>query len=274
MIEETPGSLNALLETMRKLSCMLGSLLAIFVITVSNYAGDQLPATNDDLVGRARDSYYSLAKKGFKGFTATVEPNWKVILGQTATAENLKVFRAVRFSMVVDADGVATVHYKVDANADKPELQSFVKRIHYDLERLVVGFFNTWRALMVGSPFPETDRPIKIENAGNQQRLFYTTQSGALMIMMTEGFLITEWTLAGATAKRTIKPQFRNTRDGFLLTGYQGVFEPIGDGIKTTLNFGIEYHDVSGLKLPHKVRFSGMHGTEPVESELTFKVKP
>ena len=257
---------------MRKLSYTLGSLLAIFAITVSDYPGDQFAATNHDLVGRARDSYYSLPKKGFKGFTATVEPNWKVILGHTATAENLKVFRAVQFSVVVDADGVATVHYLVGANAAKPELQPFVKRIHYDLERLVVGFFNTWRVFMVGSPFPETERPIKIENAGNQQRLFYTMQSGALMIMMTDDFLITEWTLAGSTAKRTIKPQFRNTRDGFLLTGYQGVFEPIGDGIKTTLNFGIEYHDVGGLKLPHKVRFSGMHGTEPVESELTFRV--
>ncbi|HEV8368343.1 MAG TPA: hypothetical protein VGQ39_10365 [Pyrinomonadaceae bacterium] len=272
MIEEAPESLNALLETMSKLSCTLGSLLTIFAVTVSDYAGDQVATTNHDLVGRARDSYYSLPKKGFKGFTATVEPNWKIILADTATRENLKVFRAVKFSIVVAADGVATVHYRVDANAAKPELQPFVNRIHYDLERLVAGFFNTWRLFMVGSPFPEMERPIKIENPGDQYRLFYTLQSGALMIMMTDDFLITEWNLSGPTAKRTIKPHFQKTIDGHLLTDYQSVFEPTGDGIKTTLDFNIEYRNVSGMKLPHKVRLKGMHGDESIESELVFRV--
>ena len=256
---------------MRKTSRPFGSLLTTLVLTVSVHTQDRV-VTNHDVVSQARGAYYSLSRKGFKGFTATIEPNWKVILADTATRENLKVFRALRFSIIVDADGVATVTYRVDANAAKPELQPFAKQIHYDLERLVLGFFNTWRVFMVGSPFPETDRPIKIENPGDQHRFFYTVKSGALMIMMTDDFLITEWSLSGPTAKRTIKPQFEKTRDGFLLTGYQGVFEPIGDGIKTTLDFNIEYRDVSGLKLPHKVRFSGMHGSEPVESELTFRV--
>jgi hypothetical protein len=38
------------------------------------------------------------------------------------------------------------------------------------------------------------------------------------------------------------------------------------------LDFNIEYQDVGGMKLPNKVRFSGMHGTEPVQAELVFTV--
>jgi hypothetical protein len=256
---------------MRKLARALSSLLTILALTVSVYAGDQV-ATNQNVIGQARSAYYSLTRKGFKGFTATVEPNWEVILAHTATPENLKLFRAVRFSMAVDANGAITVRHEAGANAAKPEFQPVVNKIHYDVERLLTGFFNTWRMFMVGSPFPESENQIKIENPGKQYRLFHSMQSGEVMIMMTGDFLITEWNLSGPRAKRTVKPHFQKTADGFLLTSYQGVFEPIGDGIKTTLDFNIEYQDISGIKLPHRVRLSGTHGSEPVEAELVFRV--
>ena len=124
---------------------------------------------------------------------------------------------------------------------------------------------------MVNSPFPETEQ-IKIENSGGENRLSFNMQSGEVMLRMTGDFLITEWKLSGPTGKRTVKPRFQKTVEGFLLTGYQSVFEPTNAGIKTTLDFNIEYRDVDGMKLPHKVRFSGMHGTEPVEAELIFRV--
>jgi len=256
---------------MRKLTQALVSLLIILSLTVSVHADDHV-VSNQDVIAQARNAYYSLTRKGFKGFTARVEPNWKVILAQTASSKNLKVFQALRFSMVVDANGVPTVRYEVGPSAAKPELEPVVKRIHYDVQRLVTGFFNTWRIFMVGSPFPETESQIKIENPGKQYRFFYTMQSGEVRIMMTNDFLITEWNLSGPTAKRTVNPHFQKTADGFLLTAYEGVFEQVGDGIKTTLDFKIEYQDVGGMKLPHKVRFSGTYGSEPVEAELVFRV--
>jgi hypothetical protein len=255
---------------MRKLIRALGSLLTILALTMSVDAGYH-PAANQGVIGQARSAYYNLTSKGFKGFTATVEPNWEVILADTGTPENLKVFRAVRFSMVVDANGAVTVRHEVSANATKPKLQPFVNKIQYDVERLISGFFNTWRIFVVNSPFPETEQ-IKIENSGAENRLSFNMPSGEVMIMMTRDFLITEWSLSGPTGKRTVKPHFQKTFDGFLLTGYQSVFEPINAGIKTTLDFNIEYQDVGGMKLPNKVRFSGMHGTEPVRAELVFTV--
>lgn len=260
-----------------KLTRALGCPLIILALTVSTVPGDQLAAksyaVSPDVLSQARSAYYSLTRKGFKGFTATVEPNWEVILAQTATPASLKIFRAVRFSIVVDANGAVTVSHEVDSDARNPELQPVVNRIHNDVQRLVTGFFNTWRIFVVNSPFPETDNQIKIENADKQYHLSYTTQSGNVTIAMTRDFLITEWKFSGPTVKRTVKPQFQKTVDGFLLTGYQGTFEPIGDGIKTTLDFHIEYQDVDGMKVPQKVRLSGMHGSEPVEAELIFIVK-
>ena len=256
---------------MRQLTTALRSLLIILALTVSAYPGVQV-ANDQDVISRARSSYYNLPKKGFKGFAATIEPNWEIILAHTATPENLKVFRAVQFSMVVDASGAVTVRHEVGDGAAKPTLKPVVDRIHFDVQRLVTGFFNTWRMFMVGSPFPETETKVKIENPDKQYRLLYTVQSGEAAIIMTPDFLITEWNLSGPTSKRTVKPHFQKTDDGFLLTRYQGVFEPLGNGIKTTLDFNIEYQEVSGMKLPQKVRLSGMHGDQPVEAELVFRV--
>jgi hypothetical protein len=125
---------------------------------------------------------------------------------------------------------------------------------------------------VVNSPLPETQ--IKIENLNNQYRASYTTQSGEVTIAMNADFSVYEWILSTPTRKQTVKPQFQKTPDGFLLTDYKQVFEPVGEGIKTTLDVHIDYQDVNGMKLPRKVRLNGMHGNEPVEAELVFVVKP
>ncbi len=249
-----------------------GFLLTLLALTGSVYPYEQSPA-NQDVINQARSAYYSLARKGFKGFTATIEPNWQVILAQTATPANLKIFRAVQFSMVVDANGAVTVTHEVGADAAKPDLQPTVNRIHYDIQRLVTGFFNTWRTFAVSSPFPETANDVKIDNVGKQYRVFYRTQSGEVTIAMNSDLLMTEWNFSAPNVKRTVKPKFQNTVDGLLLTGYHGVFQPAGPGIKTTLDFQIEYQDVSGMQVPRKLRFNGMHGNEPVEAELVFTIK-
>lgn len=245
-------------------------LVLVLVLIVPASRGQQ-SSTNPTVISRARTTHYSLARKGFKGYTATIEPNWEVILAQTATSESLKVFRAVRFSMVVDGSGAVTVSHEVGANAPNAEL---VNRIRYDVQRLVTGFFNTWRIFVVSSPFPEPEQQIKLENSRKQHRASYTTQSGEVTIIMAADFSITEWNFSGPTVKRTIKPQFQKTADGLLLTDYKQLFEPIGNGIKTTLDFHIQYQDLNGMKVPQKVRLSGMHGSEPVEAELTFILKP
>jgi hypothetical protein len=245
-------------------------ILAIVALNVSAHPRPQAP-TNQEFLSRARSAYYSLARKEFKGFTATVEPNWEVILGDTSTPASLKVFRAVQFSMTVDANGAITITHEVGPNAAKPELQPTVNRIHADVQRLVSGFFNTWRIFAVNSPFPETE--VQVEKTGARYQLSYTTQAGEVTIAMGGDLAITEWNLAGPTVKRSVKPQFQKTPEGLLLTDYKNVFDPVGEGIKTTLDFHIEYQDAGGLKLPYRVRLSGMHGTEPVAAELVFRVK-
>jgi hypothetical protein len=252
-----------------KLTRALGSLLVVLSLTVSLYPRDQ--TTNQAVLNQARSAYYSLARKGFKGFTATVEPNWEVVLAETATPANLKIFRDVRFSIVVDADGAATVTHELSPNASKPDLQPAVNRIHSHVQSLVMGFFNTWRSFAVGSPFPENENQIK--NSGKQYLASYTIQSADVTVTMDADFSVRELTVSTPIRKQTVKPQFQKTGDGFLLTDYKHIYEPVGEGIKTTLDFHIDHQDVDGMKLPQKVRINGIRGSEPVAAELVFVLK-
>lgn len=252
----------------RTLFAALASLVTIYPVTVS-VSAHSAQAGSQDLIGRARGSYYNVTRQGFNGFQAAIVPNWEVTLGPTATVENLKLFRAMRFSMTVDANGAVTLRHEV-ADPEKTRLEPYVTQIHGNVQRLVAGFFGAWARFMVNSPFPETESEFKIEDLGKEYHVSYNTQSSDALLTMTNDLLIVEWKLTGPRAKRTIKPLFQKTAEGLLLSGYKSIFEPVGEGIKTTLDFLIEYQDVSGMKLPHKIRIKGMHGIEPVEAELSF----
>lgn len=227
--------------------------------------------TTDDVTSRARNSYYNLPRQGFKGFTAKLEPNWEVILGTTATRNNLKVFRDIKFSIVVDEKGIVTVTHKLGTNAAKPNLQNLVQKIHSDIERLIMACFATWRMFMITSPFLG-ENSIKIAHSGDRFEISYAASAGNVTIKMTESLLITEYSLVGSTSRRIVKPRFEKDVDGLILTGYESVFEPVNAGKSTNLEFRIEYQSLGGMKLPSKIAFSGTHREEPVAAEVVLRV--
>ena len=233
--------------------------LHLLALTVS---GQTTAVSGQKVITDARAAYYSLTRHRFHGFQAAIEPDWKVILADTATKENLKIFRGLRFSMVVDASGAVTV------NREFGNTQPAVKQVHDHVQRLLSGFFGTWAFFMIRSPFPGLQ--IRIEPVENGYRLFYKVQSTDVMLSMSRDFLITEVQVSDSTARRTITPVFQKTTEGFVLLGYHTIFEPVGQGNKTTLDTTIDYHDSGGMKLPSKIHIKGMYGNEPIEAELRF----
>ena len=231
---------------MRQSLAVLNALLSIYFLTVPFSVNSF--QSNDELISRARQKLYNLNRQGFSGFTASVEPNWEVILGPSAAPESLRIFRAVRFELTVDASGAITLNHEV-ADAEKNRVQPFLKQIDDNVRRLLASFFNIWSIFTVS----------------------YFAESSNVFITVGNDLIVTEWKLVGPKAKQTIKPLFQKTDEGLLLTGYQSLFEPVGEGIKTSMQVSIEYADVGGMKLPHQVRFKGLRGNEPVEAELRFE---
>jgi hypothetical protein len=250
----------------RKLIGALVSLVTICASTVP-FAAHLSPTNGGDVIDRARGAYYNLTRHGFDGFQARIEPNWEVILAQTATPQNLKAFHAVRFSITVDARGAVIVRHEIE-DKQKTGVERYVNQIHDDVQRLVASFFRTWGFFMIGSPFPESQ--VKIETSDKQYHVFYTLQSDEDMLTMSDDLLIGEARFSGLTSKRAIRPIFLKTSQGLLLTNYHTDYEPIGPGIKLTSETSVVYQDVSGMKLPNRIYIKGMYGSELYEAEFTF----
>jgi hypothetical protein len=253
---------------MRKLGCVMMFLAAIHALTLPA-AGSSPAGSCQEMVAQARSAYYNPKRQSFRGFKATIKPNWKVILGPTATRQNLKVFQSIRFSMAADANGTVAVTRDFAEN-EAVGAEDYVNQIHENVQRLVSGFFSIWSVFMITSPFPENGSTFGIDNSGKECRVSYITAGSDVFLVMTDDLRITELRLRSPSGKRTIKPVFQKTSEGLLLKGYHSLFEPIGDGIKTELEVTIKYHDVDGMKLPHKLELRGMLGIEPIAAELTF----
>ena len=241
--------------------------ILLFHLVSSSAAGQTTDSGNKKLIADARTAYYSLTRHNFNGYTATLRPNWKVILAETATPENLKVFRSQHFSMTVDRIGSVSVNREFDV-VQRASTATYVKQIHENVQRLLSSFFGTWSFFMISSAFPEVR--MNIENLGQEYQISYTVQSTDVKLKLTTDFLITEGRFFDGKVKRTIKPIFQKTPEGFLLTGYHIVFEPVGRGNKTTIETRIEYDEIVGLKLPGKIHIKGIYGAEPIEAELKF----
>ena len=245
---------------MKGISSLIASV-ALFLLA-SSASGQANTATEQKVITEARAAYYNLARHGFIGFQAAIEPDWKVILADTANKENLKVFRDLRLSMIVDASGAVTV------NREFGDTHPSLKQIHDHVQRLLSSFFGTWAFFMIGSPFPQLQ--IRVESGQNGYRLSYRVQSTDVILSLSPDFLITEGQLFDSNAKRTIRPVFQKTAEGFVLLGYHTIFEPKDQGNKTTIDTIIDYHDVGGMKLPGRIHIKGMYGPEPIEAELKF----
>ena len=249
----------------KRITALVSILLFHFVSWSA--LGQTTDAGNKKLIADARTAYYSLTRYNFNGYTATIKPNWKVILAKTATPENLRVFRSQHFSMTVDSIGSVSVNREFDV-VQRASSATYVKQIHENVQRLLSSFFGTWSFFMIRSAFPELQ--INIENLGQEYQISYTVQSTEVELKLTADFLITEGRFFDGKVKRTIKPIFQKTSEGFLLTGYHTLFEPVGQGNKTTMETRIEYNDIGGLKLPGKIHIKGIYGAEPIEAELKF----
>lgn len=253
---------------MKAVLSVMMTLVAVHVLTVP-VAGDPTTGDCEEIIARAPKAYYNQRRLGFGGFRATIKPNWKVILGNTATRQNLKVFQSIRFSMTVDANGIVTVTHDFSEQGGG-KADAYIKPIHDDMQRLVSGFFGIWRLFMITPPFPESSTPLKTENSPAECHFLFTTEATEVVLAMTNDLLITELRLTGARSRRTIRPVFEKTSEGLLLKGYYSLFEPLGEGTRTEIESTVEYQNVNGMKLPSKVKLRGTLGSEPIAAELEF----
>jgi hypothetical protein len=246
-------------------------VVALVVVTLASSGSSAQSDQDREFVREARRAYYHLKGQGLKGFTATVQPTWGIsIKNIAANPEALKMLQAVRFMVSVDEAGTARLSSSTDTKTLTEDNQRRIKRLTDGVDQIVSGFFATWRLFMFDVPLPPVDGRYHLGKVGENYLLTYNDGHGDVATTLRSDFYLIEMKVSAAEFQGSIKPRLVKTDRGFVINGYQGQYEPAGGSGKVMLDVQLDHQDVSGFKLPLKLRIDGTRDGGPTQTELVF----
>jgi hypothetical protein len=237
----------------------------------------QTPVTDPKkLIEDARHAYYSLRAAGLDEFSATVKPNWELVLKDQLKADpagaqaGLKLLNGLHFSMQLDRSDKVTVTHHTDTEPSNEQQRKGFDDIYSGMDQAINGFFTTWEVFMLNSPFPAADSPYTLENLGTQYRLSYKDGAADVVTMMGKNLIITDIKVNSAEFNSSVRPQFVHTPKGFVLTGYDADYKPTSGPGVVKLSLKIDHEPVSGLQLPVSLVLDSVMDGAPTHMELAF----
>jgi hypothetical protein len=226
----------------------------------ASVAGAQLaPAAAGKLMREARQSYYNLPSRGLKEFSCQVLPDWdemynnmRLKVDGVGRDQFVPIMKKVRFRVLVGATGAASVSHQLDVAPPSQAVAARVRESTAGIDQMVTGFFQTWSSFAFGSLFPETSGSLQVEEAGNKYRLTHKGASTDVLIVMNKDLTIEHEKVESSKASASIDPIFTATKEGLLLTGYDGKVSMLDREWGTSGK--ISYQTVGGYQLPHVVK--------------------
>lgn len=234
------------------------------------------PIAQQEIVKRARQSYYSLRAVGLDEFQSTVKPNWEKVLNDQGISDAKQVQAAVallnglHFTMFLDQRGNVSVKHTAEIEPPNDQVRKGFEQIYGGIEQAVSGFFATWSLFMLNSPFPEAGSSFLLEDMGSQYRLSYKDGSSNIVMFMSKDLVISEIQVTAPEFLSTIRPEISKTANGFVLTGYVGDYSPTSGPGKVHLSVKIENTPVNGLQLPVTLIADSTMDGAPTHMELAF----
>jgi hypothetical protein len=244
---------------------------------VAAMAQSQTPvADSKKVIDDARHAYYSLRAVGLDEFSATVRPNWELVLKDQLKADpvgaqaGLKLLNGIHFSMLLDRSDKVTVTHHTDTEPSNEQQRQGFDQIYSGMDQAINGFFTTWELFMLNSPLPAADSNYTLENLGTQYRLSYKDGAADVVTMMGKDLIITDIKVNSAEFSSSVRPQFVHTPKGFVLTGYDADYKPTSGPGVVKLALKINHQPVSGLQLPVSLVLDSVMDGAPTHMELAF----
>ena len=255
------------------LLCFCCSILS-FALPLAYGAGN---VDKQEIVTRARQSYYSLRNRGLVEFTVSVQPNWRLVLKDQLAADPvaaekaLTMLNGIHFLVALGPDGAVKITHREDVAPINEEAAKGFQQIFSGMEQAMSGFFDSWTPFMLTSPFPEVAGEYSLEEVANEYHLSYKDGNAAIATTMSQkDLVISDIKVDSPEFKSVLKPKFTTNAQGFLLSGYEATYQGAGGGAAVQLNVRIENQLANGLQLPHKLNLDGSYQGTPFQMELTF----
>jgi hypothetical protein len=268
---------NRLLEFPMKPGWRKICLPLLLACGFATLAQSQTPVTDPKkVIEDARHGYYSLRGAGLDEFSATVKPNWELVLKDQLKADpaagqaGLKLLNGIHFSMLLDRSDKVTVTHHTDTAPSNEQQRKGFDDIYSGMDQAISGFFATWELFMLNSPLPSPNSDYKLEDLGTQYRLSYKDGASDVVTMMGKNLIITDIKVTSADYLSSVRPQFVHTAKGFVLTGYDADYKPTSGSGVVKLSLKIDHEPVSGLQLPASLVMDSMLDGAPTHMELAF----
>jgi hypothetical protein len=264
----------------------LKTYLPLLLVTLSTMAAAQTPrlarvadmklGAQQEIVKRARQSYYSLRAAGLEEFKSTIKPNWEMVLHDQIQADPkqaqaaLVLLNGLHFTMLLDKDGKVTVSHSADTEPPNEKVRKGFEQIYGGIDQAVSGFFATWSIFMLTSPFPEIDSVYQLDDLGSQYRLSYKEGVSDIVTLLGKDLVISEIKVTTPQFVSTVRPLIRKSDKGYVLAGYVGDYTPTSGGGVVHLDVKIQHGPVNGLQLPVTLLADSVYDGTPTRMELAF----
>ncbi len=231
-------------------------------------------ADKKETVKRARQAYYSLKDQRLAEFQCTIVPNWPLVftdqkLDPDTVNRAVLLLNKIHFSVSLAAGGDAKVTHN-DIPAENEQMAKGLSQIYSGMEEMTTGFFQTWSAFSMAPALPEIEGEYQLEKTATDYRLSYKDGTADIVTLLDRDFVMTSLKTTTAEFNSTIKPQFKKTAQGLLMSGYQAIYTGKSAAEATELQIAIEYQSVDELQLPQKLDLKGTYGSSPFHVQVAF----
>jgi hypothetical protein len=247
------------------------SVLGLFIPLACSVAYPSTQRINKkQLLGNAQQKYYNLKRAGLVELESNVQPNWDVVLGPQTNAATLKLLNAIHFSIVIDSQSTFNMFHRTDDYAAKQKAVGALDPIYLGMHDAVSRFISTWSIFMLTSPFPDPESECEIEQTADQIRFSRKEHNNQVTTVTNKDFSVSEITVVGEDFTASLKPVLETTATGYILKGYSSDYRTSSGARETRLKVSVDYQEIKGLQLPHKVYVETVYEKNPAQIEWLF----
>jgi hypothetical protein len=234
----------------------------------------QQPDKNE-IIKKARQSYYSLKNEGLNEFRCSMTPDWAYLLQEQRKADPagidaaVKKLQALHFSLTLGLDGEAQVLHN-DLAAENEQVAAGLKQVYTGMSQMASGFFQTWSGYMISTALPDPGIDFQLDEVGSDYRLTYKEGTADVVTTMTKDFVITTQSVKSKEFDATLKPQFNKIAKGLVLASYKASYRGATPAEATELDVSMNYQEVNGFQFPSDTTLSGSYGGTPFSTKVAF----
>src|SRR5258705_89043 len=246
----------------------LAVLTLVLFISTFPFARAQGKADDQKVLDDMRPSYSTLQRQGLVELRASVTPNWEPLLVEVEPARRpaaLKLAAQLHFSVAADAKGTVKVTHHIMGRPSGRVASEALETLAKGIEQSIYGFLISWVPFMLSHLIPEKLDHFVLQDLGKEYLLSFKDGGSDVSVSMTKEFVIREL----KTSQGSLKPLLQQTRNGFMLTGYEGDYQDAALG-HVTLKATLDSQVVGRMQLPRRVVLSTTIGENRTRVELGF----